>query len=317
MSPRLFENRLWGFQSQFFFAWVFPVIASWCLFRVERRPALMVGAAAALVLGAYSFAGGLVMSLVVTCVYVVFAAGRWIQGDKRTLPTAAVLVLLPVAAGISWWLLQYSKPAWHPQPATPWEWRFWPFFVNLVDSGFGIDQLGVERGFFFTTILALPFAGLLWRDRGRFEPATWALGAVALGLFGFLASVTMGRAPFHLADSKTSRYIEVSALLIPLAAGAYWLLLKEWPLWRRRTLVAFWLLTLGSIYDNWSFERYFEPISTRNQRGRDCIAQYYAVGGDGLCAEIYPRPLKHQLDTAQRLGISFAKDLARPASSQP
>jgi hypothetical protein len=139
-----------------------------------------------------------------------------------------------------------------------------------------------------------------------------AILAFSGAILASLASIALGRAggfPLHL--SKASRYFEISSPLIVVIAVAWCLVLRKRPK-PLYTLMAVYFMSVGTAFvNNWDFRIVYEAESRFRQQTVQCIEAYYSGRGDANCHRSYANPINEQLDRAQRLNLSFYRDIER------
>ena len=316
LSPRVHENHLWAFQSQFHFVWMFTGLAAALIFTAQPSCRRTLLGALAATLAALSLSGGVVAIVALMTCYSVFRVGRAWSGPKsgrwRELGDLGLFVL-PTLAVIALWLSDYVKPAGHPPVTLPHEAAFWAYFVNIVSHGFGFDSTSLTIGAACTALVAAPLLLLILRDRGRFDPAMATLVAMVAAATAVLASITMGRAGFgQLGQAKSSRYAELAGLLLPLCALAWALVLADKPRLRAGALTGLWLLCLAAFVPSWNYVAHGQGEQARRLAGVACAKDYYeGRKPDGNCPTIYPAPIPERLDAARSLNLSFYRHLSR------
>jgi len=314
LSPRLGESMLWGFQSQWHFAWAFAVAAGMAIFTPRPSIGCSLLAAACASLAIVSLAGGLVMVLLIASVYLAYRG--LVVAELRQSSACArdiALFVLPCALVSAYWAHGYRLPlqTWPSTP--PWSVGFWSYYLNLVSSGFGIDTVSMPLGMLCLALVMTPLAFVsLGRPRRR-DGTFWAVAALAVSVLGVLGTITMARAAHPDAASwlKGARYAEIAQLLIPVTVFGWALLLDDRPVAQRATLLCLWLFCVVAFRDNWSYQRYYRWEHDRRLRGLVCVHRYYEADGPSLCPDLYPWDLKEQLDNAKLLHVSFYQGLSR------
>jgi hypothetical protein len=129
-----------------------------------------------------------------------------------------------------------------------------------------------------------------------------------LGALGALAAIASGRASGSPELARAPRYNEISGLLVPLTAIAWWLRLDERPRWRVGVLVALWL-ACAVAYANHVSAGVYHSMAIEREAGIDAARAYYAGRGNGYCPTIYPSPIPAFLDAARRLRLSFYRKI--------
>jgi hypothetical protein len=212
-----------------------------------------------------------------------------------------------VATGAYFW--NFVPVARHPALIFPWHPYYWRYLTNLVSLGFAIEGLSVGAGVFCLCLVFAPLAYGLRQPRLRVSSGYWGVVALAVATVAALATITIGRAGFGVALSKSSRYAEVGQLLVPAAALAWALVLADRPAFMKSALSVLWVVCAYALHDDWDASVYREHLSEQQAAVR-CIRRYYREGGDGLCPVAYPRPLHECLEYAKVLRPSFYQELA-------
>jgi hypothetical protein len=215
-----------------------------------------------------------------------------------------IVVAVAVVAAIALWFVGFHKPINTRGLALPFELSFWRQLLNLVSFGFGIDRISSPLGAICLLLVTVPVVWQVCRKRGNLSPAEWTVYVTMIAILGTLAAVAVGRAPFGIEWSKTSRYAEIGMPLIILSAMSWNWLLRRKNTIRVAGLVSLWLLCLASFSNNWSFHTYRE-VAANKKIGVLCAQAYYANGGDGLCPHLWPTSLAKSFDRAKQLNVSF------------
>jgi hypothetical protein len=313
LAPTNHENHLWGFQSQIHFALLFLVIAVFFLFHTSACWCRIFVGTTAAVLGMYSFSSGAISALIVVLVFAVVKLSVFFRcGRSRQDLLHTFFVVSVVGLAFALWLVGYETPAHHPDLTWPHQRLFWDFLSNSVSLGFGFDNVSGGYGIAILVFLAVPLVVLLGRNRWLPDCRGGAILAFSGAILASLASIALGRAggfPLHL--SKASRYFEISSPLIVVIAVAWCLVLRKRPK-PLYTLMAVYFMSVGTAFvNNWDFRIVYEAESRFRQQTVQCIEAYYSGRGDANCHRSYANPINEQLDRAQRLNLSFYRDIER------
>ncbi|ATB38441.1 hypothetical protein CYFUS_003876 [Cystobacter fuscus] len=311
-TPLNYENHLWGFQLQFHFLLLMLCLGIMMLFDEQQRSGWLVSGAVLLVMGAYSFSSGITAGLAAMGVFVGFKALRALRAqDTATKPRelaqlgAAGLITL---AGIAAAALGQRHLDGHPEFTLPHQSKFWVYLVNLVGLGFGFEQQSELVGTLCLLAVVVPVGWLLLRSRLRLTSAQWMLVAMIAAVGAALATITLGRAGFGVVSAKSSRYMEIAFLLVPLTAAIWWSVLEPWTKARRTALVVLWTGCLIGAANDVSL-KYYRAQRDERMEGVACARQYYLNGGEANCGRLYPVPIPERLDRARQLKLSFVEDI--------
>ena len=306
LSPIAGENHSWAMQSCFHFVLLFTVLSATLLFHPRRGAVHFVLGLLFLAAACFSLATGVpaAFAIVLTLTYVELKRKGWIALGVLYLWFAAVLAI---------WFRGYVKPSYHPDVVTPLTARFWVFLLNLVGLGFGFTDVSVVSGGLAFAVIVIPMAWLLLRaGRGALPASAWPVLATTIAVLAMLVGVAVGRAGFPVAQSKGSRYAEISFLLIPLAALLWSVCLRDSRKWRHGTLGALWCFLLLGYRDNWAFSAVYEPVRVERQAGLNCVIKYLEGEGPDECPMISSSPLAEKANMAKRLGLSFVDGVRPP-----
>lgn len=312
-APSLHENLLWGFQSQFHFAWFFAFLSIFLVFQADVPPQRLAFAVLSAIAAIFSFSGGLVMAVVVTGVHAVYRVVRGILLPTQRRREAATLLAftVPVALALTFWFHGFAQPGNHPALILPFNPKFWTYFGDIIAWGFGVETRAFRLGWFLMLATAFPLLSSLRQDRWT-APSTWMVGAAVLAVWGFLGSITMGRAALNSPDgAKISRYAEVAGLLVPLLAASWAIYFRDQPGRRVAVFLALWLFALLTYRNDWAYDRLFSPSRALRTEGLACAERFYQGTGNGSCPTIYPFPIDDRLKLAKELGVSFTSTTAK------
>lgn len=306
LSPIAYLNHTWGFQSQFHFLVLFAVLASVYAFLQDGRSLYLIFFLAFTLFAMYSFSSGVVIAAVYLICFSIYIAGKLFNGliEKKKAICFGFSALLIIGTAILLWFNGYVKPQHHPPIVLPTTLKFWDFYLNVLSHGYGFDSTNFIFGILGALISLVPLSWLLIRRISRWQSSTWQLITITLSIFAALAAITLGRAAFGIQWSKKSHYTEISFLLIPFAAMAWWLLLKNLPKFRNYVLCLLWLFCFIGYLNNWSIAPYVFHNEAKMQ-SLTCIYEYYIGIGGGNCPQINDFPIHERLDQAKHLEVSF------------
>ncbi|GAM10533.1 hypothetical protein OR1_02822 [Geobacter sp. OR-1] len=306
LSPIAFETQLWGMASTIHLQLLFSVAA--LIYAYKEEPTIRDGLIFSLlaVLGVYNFSGGVIFA----AVYLVLTSGFVLSGIARNrIASRAGIGFIATnwiiaGSGIALWFYGYRKPMWSQPWLSPFDARFWDYFLNVVAFGFGIDDMGLLPGLACVFLTVMPIVLLLKDKESRNRNSTWIVVTAILGIFAVLAAISMGRTV--LTPPKTSRYAEFGFLLIPYAALAWWLAIRQAR--QAAVILAFlWCFCFAAYWDNWATDMYL-VCRQESIEILECVEDFYRGSGDGACQE--PNPVLksariRQLELARKLGVKF------------
>jgi hypothetical protein len=301
-----YENHLWGFQSQFHFALLFFWTALMFLFEGKQRWASLAAGILFLVASAFSFSFGVASALVAALAFAGFKVERLLsRGAYRRREISQLVVVVGfILFGLLAWGRGFHQLAGHPAVSYPWRPEFWRFFLRMISFAFGngkIDSvLGrwsslLWGGIFFTLTLA-SWSYVLVKKRLVDTPTRWLAVAAVGGVLAAAVSVAAGRAGFELSFAKSSRYTELTLMLVPLCATG--LVLSF-----RKSLFLFFILLVpfAHKFDATPFRDYY----ALRLNGQRCLKKFVRFGGNGYCPDLYPVPLAEKLESVQNYSPSF------------
>ena len=308
LSTTAWENHLWDFQNQIHSFLLFGILANGlCFYPGRKKWQLGIGVGAAL-LALLSFSAGFFLVAALTLVLGLRGVkDRWQKGQW---PLADIVACGILAAALMIFLWQY-QPVNHPtlsdQKLMPWSFDFWYFTMNMISGGFGYQMRTAVPALVATLILLVP-AVACWRQPAAWRNGHWLVASLLLGLLLTFVVITYSRGAYGLWASKSSRYMEFSALLVPLAIAL--VSLTPWSqVWRTRAIVAVLLFAAMGNRNDWNFPRVYAQEQQKRLAALECLAQYYRGAGDGLCPDSYPEDITQLLQTAERLNLSFVQKI--------
>lgn len=306
LSPIAVENHSWAFQSQIhlvllFFVLMLTYMSGKLLSAGETVKFLLVS-----ILAIYSFAAGVILAL--TCLFFrnlqvlsLIVSGN--SGRRNGLQNVATCTLI-IGGAVALWYSGNENPAFLPQKIWPDDPLFWEYFLNMLSFGFGVDSQNLIAGIFFLLLATLPLLLFSVDREKRLDPAVLSISAAIFAVLTALLAITIGRAGFGYGYAKTSRYVEITFMLVPFTAMAWWLLLKN-PVVRHLLVSFLWAVCFIGYLDNWTPSQYIEAYND-DKATLDCVTNYYRLGGDVQCQE-YITPAHYE--NARKLGIHFTRQL--------
>jgi hypothetical protein len=304
LTPNAYENHTWALQSSFHFFILFGILGG--IFIFLKLPTLMNAAmgSAFLIFSMYSLSGGVVLSTIVLSYFLI---AEIIQKRKSSNFKRVLLSATLTGSGLLLWFVNFSKPAHHPVSYFPWNFRFWDYFLNILSLGFGFDRSFSWLPGLFVLFVFFSALGIVFNNkRLREKSDIWFWFAFGSGVLAVLASISVGRAGFHLGQSKSSRYSEIGLMLIPTLAVLWNSIGFEYKRLSRAVLISLWIFCfLGLGYKSWHYNVYPE-IQAQRITAVKCIRHFYQGQGDGNCPEAHPLPIGERLRLAQELKLSFA-----------
>jgi len=304
-SSVAWENHQWGFQSQFHFFLLFFLLAVYFVVQTGKRSWFGVLFA---VCSIYSFSAGLTCAaaiclLLVLCI--ILNNDPWPRRCLQSLVTALMIAV---------WF--YTKPpagaGYHYPLTPPWNTAFWRHTFEIVSLGFGYNKVGV--GLIPGAAITAAFVAMAgwrlstWPQLSPSQRQAWlAWLGIVLGIGGAVLTIALGRASLPAWQAKSSRYAEVSLLLV----APFWLLLRRIVAHRIRWRPRAVLLMLGLAltlpflhhYDYWRLYRNQRQSRTEALR---CIQNYHDQG-ELICPTAYPGDIAARVIYAKTLGVSFTR----------
>lgn len=310
-SSIAYENHLFSYQSQIHFVLLFAVAALYFAYEdgVTMRSTIVFPLI--LLASITTFSAGVVFS----CVYLMFRTMyiAMLRIQQRITSKQGLLSLAAnfgiVGVGILSWFCGYEANPLSTPRVSIFSRQFWECFLDLVSFGFGFEVDSVLPGVLCLFVVIGPVFLLMSRKRTIVSPESWRVATGIMGIVAVLASIAMTRGGLAGAG-KTSRYAEFGFMLIPLAALAWWLVLRP-GMQRITVLLALWLLLFISYFDNWSANPYrvskqLDLVLIENLELQE------KAGGDFLLPETYPFTIKDYFERARKLNVHFTRQLAVP-----
>lgn len=301
-SPIIVDNHNWAIQSFFHYCELFGVLAVYFATKEKLRSSDYWLATLFALCSTYAFAAGMFFAMIVVGVL----AYRLIVDKTKSIGNSISrgLPMLLLVAAMGAWFIGYHKPEGHPPLTWPYEWGFWYFYSNLVSLGFGFKT---SNAIVALLSLAIVVAVLwkTWKEAFTFKKAYVSFAFFgALAVLGALASIALSRVGFGIGQAKTSRYSELSILLVPFIGWLWWRLAQELPRFKKYHRYFVWFIVLGFAGD-YSYYTYFRVQQERTE-ALECIAKYYrGENKNGDCPILYPAPIGDRLDRAKELKMSW------------
>lgn len=309
------ENHSWGFQSQFHFSLLFLFLSVLFLFDEKQGWGKVLGGTVFSVLTIYSFSSGLIGSVVILFGYSLFKLIRIrLEKEKKreVLQWAAVMLLIGGAIGL--YFVGFIKQE-APLPYTfPYQKLFWAYLMNLLSGGIGYQAVHIVPGIIFFFFIVIPVIGEIKKHGFKISSGKWVIIISILAVLAALAAITMGRAEYGKGNSKTSRYTEITIMLVPLSAALWVSFLGEREKLRKYILIGFWIFCGFGLSRCWNFPKAYQQVYAARQEGLACIKDYYQNGGVANCPTIYPSPIADRLDFVKTVPVSFIKEINNPSS---
>ena len=313
LSPINWENHFWAFQMQVHFSLLFLFATLYFWFDERQRWSDMLLGSSMAILGVYSFSGGLVTSIASLFVFGVFKVLRLFRRtevqDRRKEILQLLAVFALVGCALALWFVGYHNLPRDPDRAVPFSKSYWFFFINLVGFGFGLDTVEFITNSICLLLILTPVIWLVLRKESRLSNSSWAIFTAVLALLCTFAVIALGRASFVAGQTKGSRYSEVGMMLIPLAVIAWGVALQSRKWVRSLLLIGLWVFCFLTFLDNWSQFSMYDSAARLRKGGALCVARYYAGKGGANCPSLYPMSLADKLDAAQKLNVSFYRNL--------
>lgn len=301
LSPIGVENHSWAFQSQIHLVLLFFMLM---LILMSDRPSTTgntVIFSILAIMAIYSFAAGVILVLACLAFRDLLLASSVATNTtvKRNNLLNAAACTLVIGTFLALWFVGYEKPDYIPPRIWPNDPAFWDYFLNMLGFGFGVDGQSMITGAIILFFITVPLLLLAIDKHKRRESGTVCVAAAISAVLAVLMSISLGRA--SIGDAKTSRYVEISFLLIPFTAMAWWLLLKS-ARTKRFILSGLWMFCFCNYLDNWLPTLYLEVYHS-DKSTLECVTDYYRSGGDAVCQEYWITPA--HLEYAKKLRINF------------
>lgn len=307
LSTRAYENHIWGFQSQFHFVMLFGFLACYWLIQAKVTwSRLLLGALFSL-LTIFSFSSGVPMVVAIALVFTVFVLYGCLQMERPKTDLAKLLVYWGlVAAGLfSYFSFDYRKVSGHPQYSYPTDPQFWDYFFYLLGNGFGEFGESSLSGLIWFVLILSPLLVLVLKRPIRIESNVWLWASLSAMMFAALLTITIGRAGFGRGSALSSRYVEFSAIFIPIAVGLWFHVLEKNKIAQRLVLGLIFLAVAFGHRSSWSYTATYQAVAEARKQGIECLREQIRDKQPKVCPVIYPWPVYDRLGVAQDLQISF------------
>lgn len=301
-SPLIVDNHNWAIQSFFHYFELFGLLAMYFATKQSLRTSDFWLAALFATFSTYAFAAGMFFAFVVAGVLVYRLVLEPKKSSMMFLARGSSVLALVGCMGL--WFVGYHKPPGHPALVWPYDIDFWYFFSNSISLGFGFKTSSA-----IIALIALGFAAApLWpslRKAFSFKHQYVSFAFFgAMAVLGALSSIALSRAGFGIGQAKTSRYAELSILLVPFVGWLLWDLAQNSERYRKIFKYFIWFIFLGFAGD-YSYSTYFRVQQDR-QEALVCISKYYSgENKTGDCPVLYPGPIGERLDVAKKLKLSW------------
>lgn len=304
------ENHAWGFQSQFHFVMLFSVLACVFLFKLRLTLSRVLIASVMSLAAVYSFSSGIAMVASISLLFIAYVAFRYFISVRSGRELAWLFVYLSLVGLGFYFYFTYNfhKVVGHPNYAFPHEPIFWQYFLHLFARGFGVQGDSLWPGIGFLIICTVPMLFLGWRQLRqprRVDRIFWFL----LSLYGIvlasLVTITIGRAGFGYLQARSSRYVEFTAVLIPITICAYVCLLDMKKRAGQTLLISLFLLLIYSHRKSWDFHSTYHQITQQRVKGLACLKEASERRSSFFCEDLYPADLTSRLEVARQLEVSF------------
>jgi hypothetical protein len=303
-SSLLWQNHYHPFQNQFHFFLLFFFTA---VMLVVRDDSCCWLSAFFAILSAFSFSSGVVCAFVfiVLCLALSFSRP---PRFRRIIPAGIT------ALAIGLWFIGFHKNPGHPPLAMPWESAFWNHYLNILSLGLGYDRNinSLPGAILLLLLTALPIWRILTlKELSNEQKGNW-LGIIAItcGILGSLASISMARAGFGPEQAKSSRYAEISIILLPMLWVLVQAVLGKAPDKARKIIsVGIMLLLVVPFHNHFQWKKVYHREYKDKLETQECIRNYYNGQGDGNCPKTFLDSISDRLDWAKELGISFSYEM--------
>ncbi len=304
-SPLLHQNHFWAFQSQFHFMLLFLSLASYFLFTRNDRLGLFLGILST-VACVFSFSNGVIASGVLVVLWIGFGA----QGRGVKVMGTAIF-----AAAILFWFVGFQRGA--ALHLYPWQGAYWPYFLNLVSLGFGVNGQSLVLSLLCFVLILFPSGLTLLQRPSELRKKEVGLEfTLVLSILAALAVIALGRGASGL-GAKSSRYAEIAILLIPLTYMGYARIFADRPLLRKRVLVGISAFLFISFIDDWKFNKIYQTHYLGMEDGKKCLRDYFSDPTlSAFCPTLYPEPLNSRLSWGRDLKLKIWDELKATGANE-
>lgn len=287
--PMGWENTLWGFQSQFYFVFLFSVMALHLLInKPPLRTAWWLGLLA-LTAAFLSMASGFLAGLaVVACMLLKMDWER--KFDWRTILAIGILLL--------WVLVAYRLTPVVPDHAV-FRAESGTAFLTALMIALSVPLLFHPYLMLFVQLPALSLAGFILTRSPAFRktPPPWFLVSAILWFYLTVAAVAYGRGESGI--GPVSRYLDTLLIGLVLNAAAALVLCNRMPLRRVRAMAVCWIaltvLGLLAVFQGQVFAAMNRHVTARRSQ-QQLVQQYLAESNEHVLLEQdwrslpYPHP---------------------------
>jgi hypothetical protein len=313
-STILFENHSWGFQICFHLSLIFQFFAIYVSIYRGTQGKFYFLLLGLLILSSYSLSIGVPMSLSTVffiSLYEFFKEDLPFQKLVLNFMKSFFKLLIPLLISLTYWFYNFQLVHHNNQSLIKslLNFQFWTFFVSLNGLTFGYNDKNVywwfgliPLGLFCFSLFATLFSGVQ-KHKSSF---VWII--FGLTLLAALGTISLGRHSFGPSQALSSRYSEISLLLIPVICNLLFAYLDE-----KTSNLRPYLFVLGSLLffgflDDWDF-RHYTDIAEQKTRGRACLEQIYQNTNPPsyFCPTIYPNPAPNQFMNAKKMGLDFSQ----------
>lgn len=305
------ENLLWGYQSQFHVTLIGLLVGSYFLIHERITWLRLFAGVFFLVISMYSFSSGLPGSFVILVAFFFYRLIKWKDNRQKTFLQETAMMLI---AGLLWYLAAKFYLSDYKGGAIkltyPNDGVFWEHFANLISLGFGFTEAGKLEAYSCLFLVLAPISTTAWQllqsqTRKNLDAGTILIFVISLWVLASLATISIGRASIGLYNAKSSRYAEMSSVLV---ACTLYFWARTAPNHRRffslKFLFPLFFLFFG-LKDDFRFTTTYLPIASERQKSLRCIKDTLDGKNQGDCPSAYPGNIKDRILYGQRLGLSF------------
>lgn len=270
-SPINFENHLWVFQIQWHLFLLFLIITCHALSKDQ-----------------IAFGNGL--KLLVLPFFLIYTLGSGLAGTaglilfffilqiwdycfyKNKLSVQKIIFILSSSIAILSFLLNYTKPSYHPELYLPYQIEFWKHFSSIITLGFGVRIKDFSWLFlfpFFTHAAYTVYAIKSWHKRTDSERFLYLF---ATSMLAILASISISRAGFGPEQAFSSRYFEFSSFYM-VSIVCLISKIQNSKIKKFCNGLAFFIF-ISSIL-SYRFSNFYQPMFDFRNNGLECVKNSY------------------------------------------
>jgi hypothetical protein len=189
--------------------------------------------------------------------------------------------------------------------------KFWEYLVNFLSAGLSMETSNLPMNLFGVMIVVLPVLLFIPRllSNLRERNDVWIYLLSLAGIISIAGIIAVGRANFGVGQAKSSRYYEISCMLVPITVWGYAIALEQFrPNIKKSIFILFWIFCGCLFFPDWSYRRHYQPFQVMRIEGEACIRRYYAGEGKADCPHIYPLNISSALDYAKELNLGIYTD---------